>query len=476
MSRPADPGTAADANVRQDIVICMALAAAVAAAYAPLWDAGFAGLDDHLYVSGNPHVQQGLTREGVAWALGSTKASNWHPLTWLSLMLDCQLFGAGAGSHHLVNVGFHVANSVLLFLVLRRMTGRRWPSALVVALFALHPLHVESVAWVAERKDVLSTLFWILTMGAYVRYARRPGVLRYLPVFAFLLLGLMAKPMLVTLPFVLLLLDYWPLGRLARAEAGATGLAPSGEVAGGRRAKVWRLVLEKVPLLVLAAASCVVTFAVQRHGEAVMPLERLALPARMANAAVSCVAYLGKMVWPQGLTVLYPYPADRPAWEVAAAAAFLLAVTAAAAALVRRRPYLAVGWFWYLGTLVPVIGLVQVGEQPMADRYTYVPLIGTFIMVAWAAGDLAGGGGGRDRRGPGLSCPHGQAGDVLDQRRNAARPRGRRDGGQRAGAEGPGGGLGRHGAEGGCGGPFPRGDSHKSALCGRARRSGGGPR
>jgi protein O-mannosyl-transferase len=355
----------------KDWLAALGLVVAAATVYWPTLGFEFTNYDDPAYVTQNIKVLQGLTPENAAWAMASTEQSNWHPLTWLSHMLDVQVFGLLPGFHHLTNLLLHAANSVLVFLVLKRLTGARWPSALVAALFAIHPLHVESVAWISERKDVLSTLFWLLAMGAYALYAARPGVLRYLAVFLLMALGLMAKPMLVTLPFVLLLLDVWPLGRLRQGQP------------------VRWVLLEKAPLLVLSAASCVVTYIAQQRGGSVVGAEILPLPLRLSNAVVAYVAYLWKMVWPADLAVLYPYPAGFPAWEVAGAAAAILAVSVLAIWQARRRPYLAVGWFWYLGALVPVIGLVQVGEQAMADRYTYVPLIGIFIVIAWGAAEVA---------------------------------------------------------------------------------------
>ncbi len=343
------------------------------------WQAGnfaFISLDDHQYVLGAPPVMKGMTAEGFSWALTSHATGNWHPLTWLSHMVDVELFGPAPGWHHRVNVLFHLLNTGLLFFVLWRMTGGVWESAVVAALFGVHPLHVESVAWVSERKDVLSTFFWILTLGAYLRYARKPGVGRYLVVAAALALGLMAKPMVVTLPFVLLLLDWWPLGRFA----GTAGYRIPG-IAG---APFLRLAGEKVPLLVLSAATGFATILAQSGNGAVKPLESWD---RVSNALVSWAAYLLKTAWPSGLAVFYPHPstlhAVRPVWQVAGATLLLGALSFVAWRERHRRPYLAVGWLWYLGTLVPVIGLVQVGGAALADRYTYVPLIGLFIAGVW---------------------------------------------------------------------------------------------
>jgi tetratricopeptide (TPR) repeat protein len=362
--------------------ISLALAAAVLAAFSPVLLCGFIELDDRAYVVDNPHVRAGLGRDSFVWAWTSFAAANWHPLTWLSHMLDCQLFGLNPRGHHFVNLLWHLANTVGLFWVLRRMTGEDWRPALVAALFGLHPLHVESVAWVAERKDVLSTFFAVLTLGAYAAYAERPGLGRYLGVAAAFALGLLAKPMLVTLPLVLLLLDYWPLRRTPLSPPPRDGAAPAFAAAG------WgRLVLEKVPLLALSGVSCLLTIRAQQ--EALMPTERLTVGARWANAAASYAAYLRKTVWPADLAVFYEHPGGQlsPA-RVTIAVAVLIALSLVALALARRRPAVLVGWLWFLGTLVPVIGLVQVGSQAMADRYTYLPLIGVFLALAWAVPDL----------------------------------------------------------------------------------------
>ena len=394
----------------------MALAVVTLAVYAQVAGHGFVSYDDPDYVSGNPYVRAGLTRAGLSWALTTGHAGNWHPLTWLSHMLDCQLFGLRPGAHHLTNVLLHTANALLLLVLLRGMSGALWPSAAVASFFALHPLHVESVAWVSERKDVLSTFFWMLTLLAYWRYTRRPSPGRYLPVLVLLALGLMAKPMLVTLPFVMLLLDVWPLGRLPLAapegrdtpsverSALRQEARPSSDprarkvrrpaapprARGGRAA--WRtglrLVLEKVPFVGLAAASSVVTFAVQLRGGAVAPVDALPFAARVANALVACAAYLGKMIYPVGLVIFYPH-VPLPAWQVVGAGLALAAGSWLVIRLAPRRPWLLVGWLWYVVTLLPVLGLVQVGDQAMADRYTYVPLIGPFIMLAWSAAEVA---------------------------------------------------------------------------------------
>ncbi len=332
---------------------------------------GLVKYDDAVY-TGHPLVKAGLTWPGIKWAFTGIHASNWHPLTTISHMLDSQIFGESAFGPHLVNLFLHIGSTVLLFLILSRITKSIWPSLFVAGLFAVHPLHVESVAWIAERKDVLSTFFWMLTMWAYVRYAEHPSQRRFLWVAGLYALGLMAKPMLVTLPFVLLLLDYWPLGRFG----GSKFKVPGSRLIG--------LAQEKWPLFALAGISCVITYVVQHKGGAGVTLGQIPLGLRAENALMSYVTYMWKTVWPAGLAVFYPYPSKPPAlWQPIFALAFLGGISGAVLWLRERRPYLLVGWFWFIGTLVPVIGLVQVGEQAMADRYTYIPLIGLFIMVAW---------------------------------------------------------------------------------------------
>ena len=365
-------------------LVALALAALTVANFAAVRRFDFVRFDDPDYVTHNPEVTAGLTWSGLRWAMTSAHAANWHPLTWLSHMLDVQLFGVNAGPHHMVNLLLHTINGVLLFAVLHAATrgealGR---SAFVAALFAVHPLHAESVAWVSERKDVLSTCCWMLAMLAYIRYARRPSLPRYAAVFVAFTLGLMAKPMVVTLPFVLLLLDYWPLGRVTfRSEGGAVR-------AGAERTTAPRLLLEKMPLVALAAASSVVTIVVQRRGGAVGALAAYPLALRFENAALNYLAYIGQMIWPARLSAFYPYRESVNPGTVVGAILLLAVITIAILRSSIRRPYLLVGWFWYLGTLLPVIGVVQVGMQSMADRYTYVPLIGLFIIVAWGGADL----------------------------------------------------------------------------------------
>jgi tetratricopeptide (TPR) repeat protein len=346
----------------------------------------FIDFDDPVYVTHNEHVQAGLSVEGLLWAVTTTNPSYPQPLTWLSLQLDYELYGLNPAGYHLTNLLLHTANVLLLFGVLRRMTGAVWRSALVAGLFAIHPLHVESVAWVTERKDVLSTLFWILTLRAYIGYAVQPGVLRYLGVVLSLALGLLAKPMLVTLPCVLLLLDYWPLGRL---RFRGRPLAPGAISPSLQPRPLHFLLTEKLPLFLLVGASCWMTiFLFKKEGLTEFgdysPLE-----IRIANALVSTVAYIRKMLWPFDLAVFYPHPGDTLAlWQVIGAGVIVIAITAGVLWAGIRRPYFPVGWFWFLGTLAPVLGLVQRGAQGMADRFTYIPLIGLFLTLAWGLGDL----------------------------------------------------------------------------------------
>lgn len=371
---PGAPGAAAFAGRIRPALVASALCALVAAVFWRTGEFGFVAFDDPRYVLDNPHVGAGLSWSGIRWAFSATWAANWHPLTWLSLMLDVEAFGLDPGWMHRLNVLWHCAGTVLLFLVLRSATGSLWRPALVAALFGVHPLHVESVAWIAERKDVLSAFFWLAAMAAWVRYARRPSAGRYLLVAGAMTLGLLAKPMVVTLPAVLLLLDVWPLGRADPARPWRSW-APG-------------LLLEKLPLLALSLASSAVTLAAQSAGGAVTASARLPLAARMGNALVAWVWYLWKSIWPTSLAAFHPHPGMSPggipAWKVAGAASLLVAASALVLWQWRRRPWLAVGWGWYLVTLLPVIGLVQVGRQGMADRYTYLPLVGIFAAVAWS--------------------------------------------------------------------------------------------
>jgi tetratricopeptide (TPR) repeat protein len=417
--------------------VCLFLAAIMFAVFGQTLRHEFVNYDDQAYVYENPAVTRGLNLKGIEWAFTHSVGGNWHPLTMLSHMLDCQLYGLNAGGHHLTNILLHTATAILLFLVLRRMTGFLWRSAFVAAVFAIHPLRVESVAWVAERKDVLSGLFFMLTIGAYVRYVQRRSkvegresraqavpaldplarrlaaakrseagseakmarlwTLDYGLVLLFFALGLMCKPMLVTLPLVLLLLDYWPLGRVARLHpVPARQASDQWRVTGEKKGKpstlnpqLSTLFLEKLPLFGLAVVSGVVTIFTQTN--AIMSFEQISLPLRVGNSFISYVAYLGQMFWPSGLAVLYPFTAGDVGVSGAVSSLVLLAGISAGALVWRRRPYLLTGWLWYLIMLTPVIGIVQVGAQARADRYTYLPQIGLYLLLTWAAADLCAG-------------------------------------------------------------------------------------
>ncbi|MDY6972951.1 MAG: tetratricopeptide repeat protein [Thermodesulfobacteriota bacterium] len=393
-------------------IICLFIIAAVLAVYGQVRNHEFINYDDPFFVTDNSHVQAGLTLESVIWAFTS-RDGICNPLSWLSHMLDCELFGLWPGGHHLTSLFFHTANALLLFLVLKRMTGALWRSAAVALLFALHPLNVESVAWVAERRNVLSTLFWLLTIWAYASYAGRPSMIRYLAVVLCLVLGLMSKPMLVTVPFFLFLLDYWPLGRICpgqfpsplstptqpppsrgrRSEEilKSTKFGGEGQSRGYRpMAVVHGLILEKVPLLMFSVISAGLTFFVAQSQGSVASIETLPIRVRIANALVSSITYIVKMVWPRDLAVFYPHPGyGMPSWKIVGAAIILISISFLLIYKARSYPYLAVGWLWYLVTLAPVIGIVQAGSQAMADRFMYVPLIGLFIIVVWGASDLA---------------------------------------------------------------------------------------
>ena len=384
-------------------LICLALALVTTALYWPVIHHNFVNFDDDDYITNNSHVQAGLTWAGVIWAFQSGAAANWHPLTWLSHMLDCQLYGLNPGGHHSTNLLFHVANTLLLFLLLRQLTGALWRSAFVAALFAWHPLHVESVAWAAERKDVLSAFFWMLTLMAYVRYAQkrsradvavqaldsRLSTLDYLLALFFFACGLMSKPMVVTLPFVLLLFDFWPLNRFSSfqfqisssEEPSTLNHQPSTESA-------FRLIYEKLPFFALTLAAGVVTYFVQTSGRVLwMPAER-PFSSRVANALWAYERYISKTFWPADLSIFYPYPHHWPAGLVIGAALLLAIWSGLLIWRARQNPCLFVGWFWFLGTLIPTIGLVQVGSQSMADRYMYIPSVGLFILVVWGFNNL----------------------------------------------------------------------------------------
>jgi len=367
-------------------MIVLGLVLAAVAVYYQVSGHAFISFDDNLYVTANAHVQQGITGRGIVWAFGFSESTYWHPLTWLSHMLDVELFDLDSGWHHVMNLLFHVANSILLFMALTMATGSHWKSAFVAALFALHPVNVDTVAWVAERKNLLSTSFWMLTIIAYVHYVRRPTISRYSAVVLVFVLGLLAKPMLVTLPFVLLLLDFWLLSRIAAVPGLKTGTISQFE-----EAKVSRLVAEKLPLLGLALLSVAVSSISIKAGGMIVTQELVPLSIRVKNAFVSYPMYLGKLFWPTDLTFFYPYPEAVPMWQVAGALLVVLAITLAAAWSFRRAPWFIVGWLWFLGTLVPVLGLVQGGLWPaIAERWAYVPSVGIFMVAAWGVPHLVG--------------------------------------------------------------------------------------
>jgi len=372
---------------RSDLVILLGLALMTFGIYAQVIGHQFITLDDPTYIRENPNVNRGVTLAGLAWAFTTFYVANWHPLTWLSHMIDCQLFGTNAGRHLLVNALIHAVNTLLIFYFLFRTTHARWPSALVAALFALHPLHVESVAWASERKDTLSTFFGLLSLIAYVRYAEARSISRYAWVAVTLGLGLLAKPMLVTWPFVMLLLDYWPLARFrGRGQRQRLRSASHSEAATATARLIW----EKLPLFALVAASVIITFVAQSHGGAVRTFAAAPVGFRLSNGVVSYAKYILLMFWPNNLAVYYPLrQTGIPTWQTLGAAFLLIGITALCFLQRRNRPYLIVGWLWFLGTLVPVIGFVQVGGQTMADRYFYIPSIGLFIALVFGLADLA---------------------------------------------------------------------------------------
>ena len=372
---------------QRKLVLGLLLVVVTLALYNPVSRNGFVNFDDDRYVTDNPQVRAGLRSSTISWAFTTLDLANWHPLTWLSHALDCQLFQLNPVGHHYTSLLLHASNALLLFLILQWFTGYTARSLMVAALFAVHPLNVESVAWVAERKNVLCMLFFLLALAAYGWYVRQPTVARYLAVALLFAMGLMSKPMVITLPIVLLLLDYWPLGR-THFSANVESRDEASPRFAASTQPVWRLCLEKVPLLLLSAGSAIVTMLAQRAGGAVLTSAERAPLLRLENVIVCYVLYIKKAFWPSHLAALYPYPHTLPAWQVAASALFLVAVTCAVLKY-REHRYLVVGWFWYLGTMVPMIGLIQVGNQAMADRYAYLPLIGLFIMIAWAAADYA---------------------------------------------------------------------------------------
>lgn len=354
---------------RSRLIICVFLVVATLAAFWQATGCEFINYDDPSYVYGNPHVTTGLSFANIRWALTTTQMSNWHPLTWISHMADCQLYGLNPYGHHLTSVLLHVLNTVLLFLLLGRLTGSLYRSAFVAAMFALHPLHVESVAWVSERKDLLSALFFLLALFSYAVYVTKRGVAGYVAALCAFTFGLMAKPMIVTLPFLLFLVDWWPLGRFGKEP-------------------LRRLVLEKVPFLVLAACVSVITIYAQERSGALAHLEDLPVMARLANMSVNYGRYIVKTFWPHDLAFFYPLPRHVPAWQVVGATLLIVGISVPVFRLARRYPYLAVGWLWFIGGLIPAIGLVQVGIQSTADRYTYLPLVGIFVIIAWGLPEL----------------------------------------------------------------------------------------
>ena len=363
------------------VVICIFLVIATFTVYSQVQSHEFLNFDDRGYITENENIKSGLNRESVIWAFTSSYFANWHPITWLSHILDYQLYGSNPKGHHLANLFFHIINSLVLFLVFLRMTGALWKSGFVAAMFALHPFNVESVAWIAERKNVLSTLFCLLTIRAYIHYIERPSFKRYSFMVLMFTLGLMSKPMLVTLPFVLLLIDFWPLKRLNLKDNKTikvtTKYANKGSI-------ILRLVFEKIPLFFLAMVSSIATYLILKSENMIETVEAYSIPARFINAMVSYLEYLKKAFWPKDLAIFYPHPAnDFNLLKGLLCCIVLVGITTISVRFIKKAPYFAVGWFWYLGTLVPVIGIVQNGHQAMADRYAYIPLIGIFIIIAW---------------------------------------------------------------------------------------------
>jgi tetratricopeptide (TPR) repeat protein len=366
-------------------LVCFLLVVCTSFAYWNVDKCGFIDFDDFDYVCKNYHIFSGINAASLHWAFSSFHAANWHPLTWLSLMVDYQLYGLKPAGYHLTNLLFHVLNAIVLFFAIRALTGTLWRSALVAALFALHPLHVESVAWVSERKDVLCAFFMFITLFCYASFARQKQWGHYIATLFFFVMGILAKPMIVTLPFVLLLLDIWPLGRLKSSTNQDQTLPVL-----TRKNQILPLIVEKIPFFILSFASCIVTFLAQRAGEAIVKVDELPLLIRLVNPLISYAQYIEKMVWPKNLSFFYPLSVSMPSVKnLSLAFMLLLLISCVAAIRAKKQPYLLVGWLWFLGTLVPVIGFVQVGAQAMADRYTYIPLIGPFISIAWLLYDLS---------------------------------------------------------------------------------------
>ena len=379
-------GSVAMNDTRTKVLICIFLLVSTFSIYSQVQDHEFTNFDDSIYCCLEIY-EDGLTNKSVKWAFTTFATGNWFPVTFLSHLLDFQLYGLHAKGHHLTSLYLHIANALILFIVLSRMTGKLWQSGFVAAMFAFHPINVESVAWAAERKNVLSTLFWLLTMWAYIHYAEKPTIKRYGLVFLIFILGLMSKSMLVTLPFALLLLDYWPLRRFKFRQERGDHETPENNSAS--KLKTLRLVFEKIPLLLITIGLIIVTFIAQKSFGNMHYTENLKFSTRLTNAIVSYMEYLRKMIWPENLAMFYPHPGNAlPVWQGILCGMALLGITIISIRLIRKAPYFAVGWFWYLGTLFPVIGIVQVGGQAMADRYAYIPLIGIFIIVAWGVPEL----------------------------------------------------------------------------------------
>ena len=356
------------------IAVCLFIAVITLSVYGRLVTYDFVNFDDNLYVTANKNVQSGISLKSIIWAFSFNEVAYWHPLSLISHMIDCRIFGLNAGMHHLINLFLHIASSILLFFVLKQATGALWRSAIVALLFAIHPINVESVAWIADRKNVLSTFFWMLTMFAYIFYAKRPAIYRYLTVMFFFVLGLLSKPMLVTLPFVLLLFDYWPLERIK---------------SGSEKGVLLKIILEKVPLIMLSLISVVVSSFSLKYARIFVSQESVPFDLRIANASVSYLKYIAKIILPQNLAVNYPFPSAIPLWHVIGSVIFLLAVSAFALLAAKKRGYIFTGWFWYAGTLLPVIGIVQGGLWPaMADRWAYIPVAGFLIMLIWGLHEL----------------------------------------------------------------------------------------
>jgi len=381
-------------KIRPDLLIYLFLVISVLVVYWQVNNYEFVGFDDDVFIIENTRVQNGLTLESIRWAFSYDNMTYWHPLTWLSYMLDIQLYGMNPGAHHMTNVLLHIVNSILLFIVFNKMTGALWKSAVVASFFALHPLNVESVAWVVERKNVLSTLFWMLTLFTYACYVERSNIYRYLLTLSVFVFGLMAKPMLVTLPFVLLILDLWPLKRFHFQQFLDNHQKPARipKIKRLKESNSLPLILEKIPFLIFSGISVYLSILSTRHRGLVISLDEVSIYHRITNALVSYVSYIGKMIWPRDLAVFYPFPETVQLWKAAVAFVLLTGVSILVIRLLKKRPYLGVGWLWYLGTLLPVIGLVQAGLWPaMADRFAYVPLIGLFVGIAWGIPDLAAG-------------------------------------------------------------------------------------